>query len=563
MLPLRTGRLLAFARELQRASTFQELLEFAMAEAREAAGYDHVWLGVAESEDATELKMVSLTGFDAKRAELVWEHAATIPITGDRMMEEIMRGDAPVVVEDALTDPRTNKAIVQELRNRTIINIPLRLLDRPFGTFGLGTFGDEGVRVPTAEQLDYLVGMASQLSVAAGRIRFQEVQRHAAKEKRGLERRLAQAQRLESLGLLAGGVAHDFNNLLTVVLATVELAQRPGLDPEVAGALTTIMEAASRGAQLTQQLLAVGRAQPLDLMNVDVNQRIRGLITLLQRVFPATITMVHHARSSAALVTGDPSQLDQLLMNLCINARDAMPHGGRVTLETENVTLNGSSTGLQPWARSGDYLLVMVTDTGVGMTPDVAERVFEPFFTTKGEKRGTGLGLAVAYGIVRQHGGYIHCYSEVGVGTTFKIHLPLKTLPEVVVRPQRDVPATGGSEHILLAEDDPAIRATIQRVLDRAGYRVHVVATGDAACAAVDRERFDLVILDVVMPGKSCRDTLAQVRTRRPEIRVLLTSGYSAETNVAELVRDAGCEFLRKPYDIDGLLRAIRRALEA
>lgn len=560
MVPSRTSRLLAFARDLQHAADFGELLDRACAEVREVIGYPHAWLAVADREDATEVRLINTSG---DRSDLMWQHAATIPIAGDAMMEAVMRAEAPIVVEDALTDPRTNKAIVEQLRNRTIINIPLRFLDKPFGCLGVGTFGDEGVRVPTAEDLDYLVAMASQLSVAAARLRFQESERRAQREKAELERRLAQSQRLESVGLLAGGVAHDFNNLLTVILASASLAERPGQDPDVAAELATIREAADRGARLTRQLLAVSRTQPLQLQSVDVDARIDELLAMLKRIFPATIALSHLAHAANSRVEGDPVQIDQVLMNLCINARDAMPDGGQLTLETDQVQIDGALIARHPGARPGTYLLVTVTDTGTGIPAAILDRIFEPFFTTKGERAGTGLGLAVAYGIVRQHGGALQCYSEVGVGTTFKVYLPQFGRTAVVAAALPAVtPARGGHERLLVAEDDPAIRSALARVLDRAGYDAVIVATGDAACAAIDREAFDLVVLDVVMPGKSCRDTLAHLREVRPALRVLLSSGYSADTNVAELLRDGHCKFLRKPYDPEGLLRAVREALE-
>jgi two-component system cell cycle sensor histidine kinase/response regulator CckA len=364
------------------------------------------------------------------------------------------------------------------------------------------------------------------------------------------------------VGLLAGGVAHDFNNLLTVILASASLARREDQPADVQAELDAIEEAGTRGAQLTRQLLAVSRTQPLESRTVDVNARIGELTTMLRRLLPETIAIEHLSHTPHALVRGDPTQIDQVLMNLCINARDAMPHGGRLTLETELADIEQAYVAMHPRARPGRYVLITVTDTGTGMAPEVVDRIFEPFFTTKSERAGTGLGLAVAYGVVVQHGGMLHCYSEPGVGTTFRIYLPLQDQAEtepVVPRNQLEI---GGSERILVAEDDPAIRAALERVLERAGYVATIVAHGDAACEAVDAAAYDLVLLDVVMPGRSCADTLAHIRKARPDARVLLSSGYTADTNVADLLRDGKTAFLRKPYDPPALLRAIRGALE-
>src|SRR4051812_35856811 len=243
--------LLAFARDLLRATDFTDLLSIAHAEIEASLGYQHVWLMVADREDAQELRLIEFSG--NKRAA-AWEVAPVLKVAGDKFLEEIISSEGPVVVEDARVDPRTNKQIVQQLQNRTIINVPLRLLDKPFGVLGLGTFGDEGCRVPTADELEYIVMIAGHLVVAAGRIRFIEARERADKERLALERRLLQVQKLESLGMLAGGVAHDFNNLLTVILSSVSFAETATDDPRVIEEIRTINEAAERARDLTRKL---------------------------------------------------------------------------------------------------------------------------------------------------------------------------------------------------------------------------------------------------------------------------------------------------------------------
>lgn len=528
---------------------------------RRATGYEHTWLMISEEdEDVTEVRLIDAS---SEHAEQMWRVAPVLQIRGDVMLEEIFAGDAPVVVNDARTDPRTNKRVVDALGNRTIVNIPLRLLDSPFGALGTGTFGDEGVRAPTADQLNYLVAMAAQVSVAASRLRYREQQRATTEEREKLQRRLAQVQRLESLGLMAGGVAHDFNNLLTVILACAQMANLSADEPNTVRAeLSGIMEAATRGAALTRQLLAMSRSHPLELRAIDFNARMRELMKLLRRVLPENveIDLIEHAGD--VLVDGDASQLDQAFMNLCINAREAMPEGGRLTVEIEQVLINGAYVKTHPWAKPGRYVLTSVTDTGVGMTPEVLERAFEPFFSTKEAQAGTGLGLAVAYGSVRQHDGMMHCYSEPGVGTTFKVYLPLMSRSATDVGTKLEGAVRGGNERILIAEDDPAVRNVIERILNKAGYSLVVVKNGQEAVDRAREERFDLVVLDVIMPGMSCQETLNRLRTQQPDVRVLLSSGYTADTNVAELVRQSQCELLAKPYDPDRLLRTVRAALE-
>lgn len=556
-----SNRLLAFARTLLKVETFHELLEATRDEMQRATGYQHTWLMLSdEDEHVTRVRLIDASG--AKSAE-IWEFAPTLRIEDDIMLTEIFNSDAPIVVLDARTDPRTNKQIVGQLGNRTIINVPLRLLDSPFGALGTGTFGDEGVRAPTDAALNYLVAMATQVSVAASRIRYREQQRAASEDREKLQRRLAQVQRLESLGLMAGGVAHDFNNLLTVILACAQMAQLSADDAEaVQTEMAGVIEAATRGAALTKQLLAMSRSHPLELHAIDFNARMSELVKMLRRVMPETIEIDLIEHSSNVLVEGDASQLDQAFMNLCINAREAMPDGGRLTIEIEQVLINGAYAKTHPWAKPGRYILTTVTDTGVGMTPDVVERAFEPFFSTKEAQSGTGLGLAVAYGSVRQHEGMLHCYSEPGVGTTFKIYLPLMARSATDVGTKLDGPVRGGSERLLIAEDDPAVRAVIERILTKAGYSLAVARNGQQAVEAARKEPFDLVVLDVIMPGLTCQQTLDQLRELQPNVRVLLSSGYTADTNVAELVRTSKCELLAKPYDPDKLLRTVRAALE-
>jgi signal transduction histidine kinase/ActR/RegA family two-component response regulator len=547
-------RLLAFARELQRASSFAEVLDAARAELRDAVGFDHAWLCVADEEQPA---FVRVLGYSGSRQDVVWDVAPRIPVDGDPMMQEIFAAEGPVIVEDARTDPRTNKALVAQLGNRTIVNVPLRLLDKPFGAFGCGTFGDEGVRVPSIEQTEYLVSMCSQISVAAARIRFIELRRASEREKHELESRLYRAQKLESLGLLAGGIAHDFANLLTVVLTSASLASARSRDPLVSEELTAITGAAERGAMLTRQLLAISRTHPVSLQAVDLVERLRSLTSLLRRILPERIALDMSDDGEAALAEGDPSQLDQVMMNLCINARDAMPDGGTLRIRTEVVPADPDD---QPGDTARGWVAVTVTDTGSGMPPDVVERVFEPFFTTKTARTGSGLGLAVVYSIVRQHGGSVTCTSAVGQGSAFRILLPAAREHDTHV----SLPAFSprhGTGRILIADDDVDIRETVSRILDSAGYSTLAVADGNEACAAVSREHFDLAFLDVVMPGPSCHDLVGRLRAIRPTLRLLLSSGYAAEAEILRLAHERCSGLLVKPFAFAELMRAIRDAM--
>jgi signal transduction histidine kinase/CheY-like chemotaxis protein len=552
-------RLLGFARVLQDITSFGALLDASRAEVESTTGYAHAWLLMRDERNTTQLRLLETSG---THRDDIWSYASVLDVKGDPFLEELLSSHVPLVIPDARIDPRTNKIMVERLQNRTLINIPLSLMDAPFGVFGVGTFGDEGCRVPSSDELSYLVGMASQISVAASRIRWQEAKAQSDAERTVLERRLAQVQKLESLGLLAGGIAHDFNNLLTVIISSASLANEISEEEDVKSEVKQVLEAAERAAALTRQLLAMSRAQGLSLKPIDVNELLRQLLLMLRRILPENVGVDLIEGHTLPLVEGDRSQLDQVFMNLLINARDAMPEGGKVTIETEQVLVNGHYAETHPWANPGRYVLITVTDTGTGIAREVLDRIFEPFFTTKAPKSGTGLGLAVAYGIVRQHEGMLHCYSEVGVGTSFKVYLPAAQRLAASVGTKLLPAASRGNGRILVAEDDDAVRAVVIRILERGGYEVTGVDNGNAACMAAATEPYDLVLMDVVMPGLACREAVEHIRNAAPFVRILLSSGYTAGEAVSRLVEQTGLELLRKPYDPDQLLRAVRAALD-
>ena len=325
--------------------------------------------------------------------------------------------------------------------------------------------------------------------------------------------------------------------------------------------LQLVTAAANRARDLTAQLVAMSRSQDLQLRPLDLNVRLAELTAILRRVFPETIAIDLIRVAHLPAVEGDASQLDQVFMNLCINARDAMPQGGRLTLETEQLTVSGNYAAAHPWVQPGSYVVVTISDTGVGIASDQLDRIFEPFVTTKGPQTGTGLGLAVAYGIVRQHRGILQCYSELGVGTTFKVYLPALDQRPIDDGVHSQSHPARGHERILLAEDDPGVRDIARRILESAGYEVIAVESGDAACRVAKEQSFDLALLDVVMPGLSCAETVARLRDLRPGARLLLASGYTAGSNVVQPMANTKLVLIAKPYDPDELLRCVRHAL--
>lgn len=381
-------------------------------------------------------------------------------------------------------------------------------------------------------------------------------------ERRRLEELLRQTQKMEAIGTLAGGIAHDFNNLLTGILGYASvLQQEVPPDSVLYRDLGAIVDSATRASELTQQLLTVARSSlQREWKPLDVNRLVQEVVGLVQRAMDPSIVVRLHLAEALRAVEGDAGQLHQTLLNLCLNARDAMPNGGDLTIETANVELSEEEARSIPDLRAGPYVVVSVTDTGVGMDASVRERIFEPFFTTK--EHGRGLGLAMAYGIVRAHGGTIHVYSELGHGSTFKVYLPAQQgTPATVPGRPRELPR--GRETILVVDDEESVRAVLRRMLERAGYTVLEAPDGRAALQLY-RERagtIHLVILDLTMPGLGGRETLRRLKELDPNARVLVSSGYSENGRAGEVASLGACGFLQKPFHIATVLQKVREAL--
>ncbi|HMJ14267.1 MAG TPA: ATP-binding protein [Polyangiaceae bacterium] len=560
----RVSRLLAFARELQRAATFQELLLITREEVLAAVGYAHTWLFVADKEDFDEVRLIDVAG--AMR-DLAWELAPVLKIRGDAMMEELASSDEPVVVGDARTDPRTNKQLVAQLGNRTIVNVPLRLLDAPFGALGTGTFGDEeGCQPPTREQLDYLIGMASQVSVAAGRIRFLEERRRAAEKLRKAEEQFLHAQKMEAVGRLAGSIAHDFNNLLSVILSYSSMLLD---DLQPSGAVREDIEmikmAGERAAELTRHLLAFSRQQVQEPRILDLNEVLENAERLFKRLLGVDIRLSTRLDPQLWKVKVDPGQMDQVVMNLAMNARDAMPSGGTLTLETKNVLLEQPFASEHFGVKIGPHVVLSVSDTGTGMDRETQARIFEPFFTTKEKGKGTGLGLATVFGIVKQSQGAIAVQSSPGAGATFQLYFPRVQGEEAAADEHVQPQMLNGSETILLVEDQDEVRQVAGDILRRFGYRVLEARNAAEALDTSERHALPvhLLLTDVVMPQMSGPELAARLRTRRPSLRVLYTSGYSEGAELHPAIDDEKTIFLHKPLIPETLAQSVREVLDA
>ncbi|HLK61071.1 MAG TPA: response regulator, partial [Chthonomonadaceae bacterium] len=419
-----------------------------------------------------------------------------------------------------------------------------------------------GVEAVKAGAEDYLVKGRVDSDLLMRSLRF-AVERHRRKH---LQDRLHQSQRLEEIGRLAGGVAHDFNNILTAIMGFTELAceAEPGGD-DLPNYLGSIGKAAQRAADLTQQLLAFARKQTIQPRVLDLNECVYDMEKMLRRLISPNIVLTTQLAPHLWQVKADPGQMEQVIVNLIVNARDAMPNGGRIEMETANVSLDERGARLQR-AIPGDYVLLSVRDTGEGMSAEVQSHIFEPFFTTKEKGKGTGLGLATCYGIIQQNGGIIAVESVPGEGTRFRIYLPC--FQEAVIPTRRLSESTvvpSGGETILLIEDEPMVRQMAAQTLRKLGYVIEEAADGAEAIrlAKARNDHFDLVVTDVLMPGMSGKEVADHLLAMHPQTRFLFISGYTDNTIDQQGHLEEGIAFLQKPFTPTTLAQKVRRMLNA
>ena len=390
------------------------------------------------------------------------------------------------------------------------------------------------------------------------------------RKRQQLQEQLQQSQKMEAIGRLAGGVAHDFNNMLTPIMgyAQMELAKLPYGDSS-AGSLEQIQKAAERAANLTRQLLAFSRRQVVEPKVINLNDIIIDLDQMLRRLLGEDIELVTLPSGTLDLVEADPGQIEQVIMNLAVNARDAMPNGGKLTIETANITLGESDALQHSETSSGPHVMLSVTDTGSGMTQGVQSRIFEPFFTTKGEGKGTGLGLATCFGLAKQSGGHIEIQSELGQGTTFKLYLPRteSAIRASVGSGESDRPSVwlGGTETVLLAEDEPLVRKLVAQVLRDQGYRVMEAATGQEALKIFQSQEpssVQMLLTDVVMPQMGGIELAQRIKNIQPNTKVLFASGYTQEPLFLAGDSSQEIRFIQKPFIADDLASKVREVLD-
>jgi signal transduction histidine kinase len=503
---------------------------------------------VEDSEDDCELLVHQLEegGYDLTHERVQ---------TAEAMKTALGRAHWDVVLSD-YSMPMFSGPAALEVLQATGSDVPFIIVS--------GTIGEEtAVAALKAGAHDYLVkGRLARLVPAIERELREAVTR---RDRIRLEGQLRQAQKMEAIGMLAGGVAHDFNNMLTVILGFSELlAEQIGPDKPIGRDLKEIVGAAQRAAALTRQLLAFSRKQVLVVTPLDLTKVVRDVESMLRRLLGEQITIETALADDLDPVMADVTQLEQVLMNLSVNARDAMPKGGVLTLATRNTTLDRGYTAAHPGAKMGPCAALSVSDTGTGMSAETREHIFEPFFTTKERGQGTGLGLAAVYGIVKQMNGYIEVESHIARGSTFTIYLPRTKQATHVPNAPTVMTSPVGSETILLVEDENSVRAFTQMALQRFGYRVIEAGTAEGALTILDDVNLTihLLLTDIVLPGIDGHELAVRAARHRPHLSVLFMSGYTTRLSTVEGFLGAGMELLEKPFSAHALLTKTRQLLD-
>jgi PAS domain S-box-containing protein len=556
----------------------RELLEYRF---RSRSG-DYLWLRDAVTVETEQGRPLKLRGIMMDiTASRQAEDAARLM---SRIFEDSLN-EAYLFSTDTFRFRQANRAALrnlgyqgEELLKLTPLDIKPEMTREKFETLIAPLRDDEGKRIvfetvhARKDGSRYPVEVHLQLLRHGGEPLFAAIildiseRKQAEAERLQFETQLRQSQRLEAVGQLAGGVAHDFNNLLQVILGYGELAQHDGSSgPGLRRNLEEVLKAGRRAQSLVGQLLAFSRRQVLEMKNVDLNDAIADMLKMLRRVIGEHITLEVLAGKDLGIVRADPGQIGQILTNLCVNARDAIPEGGTITIETANVCFDEMFCQNHAWARPGHFILLRVTDTGCGMDSETIDKIFEPFFTTKEPGKGTGLGLATVYGLISQHDGFLHVDSEIGRGTTFEVYLPKGERSEAAIESTTSDAPPAGTETILLAEDDESVRKLTQTILEGAGYKVLTAADGEEALALFVRhaDNIGMMLLDVIMPKLGGRELYERIRRSHPRIPVLFASGYSMDAIHTNFVLEEGLTLIQKPYLHADLLQRVRQKLDS
>jgi signal transduction histidine kinase/CheY-like chemotaxis protein len=499
--------------------------------------------------DATIASMADAVLVADENCQIVLANPAAEKLFGDRPdvgSEDWRRNNQRLLPDGVTPFPLHETPMARAIRGESVDNVEIVL--RRAGT----------------DTLTYLIANGRPLLDPTGAPKGAVVVYRDVTEAKETERLLRQSQKMDAIGQLTGGIAHDFNNILTIIIGMIEILAEQAADrPQIVSIAKTISQAADRGAGLTQHLLAFARKQPLRPREADVNALIVEATSLLRAALGEQIEIESLLDENALHALVDTPQLTTALLNLAVNARDAMPNGGRLTLETGNVLLDRDSVGARDEVRPGRYVMIAVTDNGSGIPASIRDKVFEPFFTTKGVGKGTGLGLSMVYGFVKQSGGHVRIDSEEGQGTSIKIFLPLAAAQAKSATDARPAISTGGRETILVVEDDVLVRKYVTAQLESLGYRTLEAANGTEALAIVDSEAaFALLFTDVIMPGSlNGRELAEEAVKRRPGLKVLFTSGYTENAILSNGCLPTGVLLLCKPYRKAALAQMVRQAV--
>ncbi len=526
-----------------------------------ALGADMVGAYLADA-DKTSLRPIA--GYHVPEHLREAFRAFPIPLKGHRLLEEALARQKPLCTSDVTADLRVDRQTVERFPHRSLLFVPITVKGEAIG--GLFVVWWERPYECTPEELRLVEGISVHAAGALENARLYQQTQEAYDELSRTQEQLNLSQKMEAVGRLAGGIAHDFNNLMTIITGRAEmLLGRLRPDDPLHRDIELFRKTSARAAAVTRQLLAFSRKQVLQPKVLDLNAVVAGMGSMLRRLIGEDIDLVTVLEPALWCVRADPGQLEQVILNLAVNARDAMPNGGKLTIETGNVELDEGYASRHVAVKPGSFVLLAMSDTGMGMDEATRSRIFEPFFTTKEQGEGTGLGLATVYGIVKQSGGSIWVYSEPGQGTAFKIYLP--RVDEAVESLEPAPPAAApqrGSETVLLVEDEDELRSVAREMLEMYGYTVLEADHPDEALLKAERHSgpIHLLVTDVVMPKMSGRDLAQRLAPLRPEMRVLYVSGYTDDAIVHHGVLDPGMAFLEKPFNPDELARKVREVLD-
>lgn len=530
----------------------------------DVGGYQLAWVGVAETNGHMRVRPVS----HANQADFGIE-LKPLAESGDEKkpnpVEEVIRTGRLKMIKYESADksaPAWMKTVMERGISASLF-LPLKAGEKSVGSLNIYSMDSDAF---DTSEMELLQELADDLAFGITALRTQVQRNRAETEKEKIQAQLLQSQKMEAVGILAGGVAHDFNNLLTAIQVSADLAM---LDVDestpVYRTLQEIHQVSSHAGDLARQLLLFSRKHPMEYVPMSLNNTVENLKKMLNRLIGEDIEIQTRSEAEVWNVMADQGTMEQVVMNLILNARDAMPGGGRLSICTGNAEMTPAMAAKIPESRPGRFVKLTVQDTGIGMTPETLSRIFEPFFSTKGPGKGTGLGLSVVYGIVKQHEGWIGVTSVPGKGSTFEVYLPAvsEPVPPGTEHPDVQIDLKGEGERIMLVEDEKSVQEHTVKALVRSGYRVTHASNGEEAVKLFEKEggRFDLIFSDVVLPGQSGIELVEKLLMKKPGIKVILSSGYTDQKSQWPVIRSKGYRFLQKPYSLNDLLRTLKDTL--